>query len=256
MHVRFEAFLGASLYTAAALPDGRALTRGAQVDERCSDEAAEHNFPMLEEMLLSHVPILPQHVHRMSSDCHLSEQRGKKTAEAYELRLLQLRTMDSQRTLRLDMVVLGMGSDGHVASLFPDTSELTEMEPYVRSRLLSGECRTSSRMVTPAAPLPPRVPRISLTLRAINSARHVALMVIGSEKHSAYCSVFQDVIHKPAECAHSPSSDSNSPRQQAKHIQAIRHFCLSSSDIPASLVSPMHNDSCFTWYADYNGVRG
>ena len=69
---------------------------------------------------------------------------------------------------RWDLLLLGMGPDGHVASLFPGKPEVEE-----RSRLAVG---------VPQAGMEPQVPRISLTLPAINSARAAVLLITGREQ--------------------------------------------------------------------------
>jgi 6-phosphogluconolactonase/glucosamine-6-phosphate isomerase/deaminase len=68
---------------------------------------------------------------------------------------------------RFDLILLGMGSDGHCASLFPNTRGLAE----------------SARWVVVNEPgLQPFVPRITITLPVINSAANVLFMVAGADK--------------------------------------------------------------------------
>ena len=69
---------------------------------------------------------------------------------------------------RWNLLLLGMGPDGHVASLFPGKPEVEE-----RSRLVVG---------VPLAGMEPQVPRISLTLPAIDSARAAVLLITGESK--------------------------------------------------------------------------
>src|SRR5262249_15192325 len=72
---------------------------------------------------------------------------------------------------RFDLVMLGMGSDGHLASLFPDQASLQE-----RSRLVVG---------VEQAGLEPFVPRASLTLPALVNARQVVFLATGSSRVDA-----------------------------------------------------------------------
>jgi 6-phosphogluconolactonase len=91
---------------------------------------------------------------------------------------------DYERLLRdagnppLDLLLLGMGPDGHLASLFPDQETLSE-----RSRLVVG---------VPHAGLEPFVPRISLTLTAIAAAQQVLYLVTGASKADAVLAAFGD----------------------------------------------------------------
>jgi 6-phosphogluconolactonase len=75
----------------------------------------------------------------------------------------------------LDLVLLGMGDDGHVASLFPGGAELTSSDPVVQSR----------------APIAPHE-RLSLGLSVINAAHAVALLVTGAGKAKRVRQVFDE----------------------------------------------------------------
>jgi 6-phosphogluconolactonase len=77
---------------------------------------------------------------------------------------------------RFDLVMLGMGSDGHMASLFPDQGSLNE-----RSRLVVG---------VDQAGLEPFVPRVSLTLPALANARQIVFLVTGESKAEAVAAAF------------------------------------------------------------------
>jgi 6-phosphogluconolactonase len=95
-------------------------------------------------------------------------------ADAYET-LVRERLGDEPRW---DLLLLGLGPDGHTASLFPGKPEVEE----------------SSRLVTavPVAGLEPRVPRVTLTLPALNAARRVVFLVTGEAKAEAVARVFGD----------------------------------------------------------------
>jgi 6-phosphogluconolactonase len=77
---------------------------------------------------------------------------------------------------RWDLLLLGLGPDGHCASLFPSKPEVDE-----RSRLVVG---------VPLAGMEPQVPRISLTLPALNAGRAVVFLVTGEGKADAVARVF------------------------------------------------------------------
>ncbi|MDE2572608.1 MAG: 6-phosphogluconolactonase [bacterium] len=130
-------------------------------DERCvPPDDAESNYGMANAALLSKVPIRPEHVHRMRG-----ELPPEQAAEAYASVLRDQLGDDPV----LDLVMLGMGPDGHTASLFPGTSPVGEYRLLV------------------AAPFVPKFGshRLTLTPRAINGARHVVIAACGAEKSEA-----------------------------------------------------------------------
>lgn len=97
-----------------------------QVDERCvPPEHPGSNFRMIEQALFSRAPIPRQRIHRMRGE--LPPERAASLAEA-EWR--DLYPPGTQLPL-LDFVVLGMGSDGHTASLFPHSAAMEEKERWV-----------------------------------------------------------------------------------------------------------------------------
>jgi 6-phosphogluconolactonase len=109
--------------------------------------------------------IPPSHLHFMPSDEGIEA-----GARAYERTLLDFygaETLDPARPL-FDLVLLGLGEDGHTASLFPGKPEARETRALV--------------VPVPEAGLEPFVPRISLTLPALLSARHVLVLVTGAGK--------------------------------------------------------------------------
>jgi 6-phosphogluconolactonase len=138
-------------------------------DERCVREEHEwSNHGMAEAALLSHLDPRPE-VMRMEGE--LGHERG---AEAYEA-LVRERLGDEPRW---DLLLLGLGPDSHCASLFPGKPEVD-----VTDRLVVG---------VPEAGMDPQVPRISLTLPAINAARHIVFLVTGESKREAVLRAFGD----------------------------------------------------------------
>jgi len=128
-------------------------------DERCvPPDHPDSNFGMTEAALLSRLSVRPEVV-RMEGE--LGPDAG---AGAYEAEIRSRLGGDP----RWNLLLLGMGGDGHVASLFPGKPALEE-----RGRLAVG---------VPEAGMEPQLPRISLTLPAIDAARAVVLLVTGSGK--------------------------------------------------------------------------
>jgi 6-phosphogluconolactonase len=129
-------------------------------DERCvPPDHDQSNFRMTQQVLLDHIDVPEGNLHRMA--CEVDPEVG---AEAYE-QLLRTHFVD-QAFPCFDLIMLGLGEDGHTASLFPETDILEERQRWV-------------------API--FVPhldswRISLTLPVINAARHVAFLVSGESK--------------------------------------------------------------------------
>jgi 6-phosphogluconolactonase len=89
---------------------------------------------------------------------------------------------------RLDLVLLGLGPDGHTASLFPGSPALHE-----HHRLAVG---------VPEAGMEPHVPRVTLTFPVLNTAREVVFVVVGEEKAEAVRRAFGDPSDPTAPGAH------------------------------------------------------
>jgi 6-phosphogluconolactonase len=133
-------------------------------DERCvPPEDSRSNYGMVKEALLDKVAT--RAVHRMKGE--LGPGPG---AEDYE------RQLQAAGPPRFDLLLLGMGPDGHLASLFPDQESLSE-----RSRLVVG---------VEHAGLEPFVPRISFTLATIALAKRVVMLIAGESKADAAANAF------------------------------------------------------------------
>ncbi len=135
-------------------------------DERHVPRDSPHsNYAMLSETLLDHVRIAPENVHPWATDLP----RPEDTADAMEL---LLKEFFEGRLPRFDVIILGIGDDGHTASLFPNSPALN-----VPDRLA----------VAARAPDEPRE-RMTLTLPVINNARAVHFLVAGAAKrHALQC---------------------------------------------------------------------
>ena len=127
-------------------------------DERCvPPESEDSNYKMAFDSFLSKVPIPPRNVHRMHG-----EDEPARAARAYAQVLVE--TMGELP--RFDLVLLGMGEDGHTASLFPGTDPRTDEDQLVRAVL--AEAREPHRL--------------TLTPLVINNSRRVTIAVEGAPK--------------------------------------------------------------------------
>jgi 6-phosphogluconolactonase len=136
------------------------------------------NFRMSRESLLDQVPIPPANVHAMPTALATPEL----AATAYEATLRQ--HFDGDRP-RFDLLLLGLGAEGHTASLFPRSPALEEPARWVLP------------VTVPADP----PSRLTLTLHALNGAAQTYFLVTGSEKAAALDHVLQpaaDVRTYPA----------------------------------------------------------
>lgn len=132
-------------------------------DERCVPrEDPNSNFGMVKTVLLDHAGIPHQNIHPIDGT-----QDPEVAAERYA---------DEIADEPFDMILLGLGQDGHTASLFPNTPNL------------SNERRA---VIATTSPLPPRH-RVSLSLKTINAARQVAFLVLGSGKSEILAQVLAE----------------------------------------------------------------
>lgn len=132
-------------------------------DERCvPPEHADSNYRMARESLLDRVRPPEEHVHRMRG-----EQPPSLEAARYEGELGKaLSGSHGTAPPRLDLILLGLGADGHTASLFPGEATLSERVRWVAAARTSG----------------PGVARLTFTLPLINAARAVLFLVAGKDK--------------------------------------------------------------------------
>ena len=124
---------------------------------------ARSNYNMVQKLLLGRVPALRERIHRISTE---TDTAGA-AAAAYEEELKGFygaQTLESGRPL-FDVTLLGVGGDGHTASLFPDSPLLKERVRWAAS-----------------ATAPDGVQRITLTYPVLESSREVAFLVTGAAK--------------------------------------------------------------------------
>jgi 6-phosphogluconolactonase len=124
----------------------------------------DSNYRMARETLFDHLPVPAGNIHPMPVPDVVSAATLAEAAREYETALRQLPQEDGRP--RFDLVLLGMGADGHTASLFPGTDAVGE----------------SRRMVMAVWVPQLSAWRLTLTLPVLNAARHVWVMVTGKAK--------------------------------------------------------------------------
>jgi len=130
------------------------------VDERCvPKEHKESNFKLVYDLLLSKVPLPEVNIHRIRG-----EQDPAQEALRYEKDIKT--SFDVEGFPVFDLIMLGMGEDGHTASLFPNSDALNETE----------------RLAIPVYVEKLKSQRITLTLPVLNNAACVLFLVSGSSK--------------------------------------------------------------------------
>jgi 6-phosphogluconolactonase len=179
------------LYSLLATPEFRERIEWNRVhlfwgDERCvPPDHPESNYRMTREALLSKIEIPPENIHRM-----LGEKDPATATAEYEH---QLRNFFLGKTSapRFDLVLLGLGEDGHTASLFPGSAALKETARWVVTSYVE-------RL---------RAHRLTLTLPVINAAAQVSFLVAGESKSA----IVKALLGK----------DSNPSQYPAGHVNPI-----------------------------------
>jgi len=140
-------------------------------DERwVPPSSPDSNFGLARRLLLSRVGVSEEHIHAVDDSKSPDE-----TARAYEAKIRRTLHVETSAFPRFDLVLLGLGEDGHTASLFPGHPALKE----------------TRRWVVPVldAPKPPPV-RVTLTLPVINHARCVIFAATRAGKERVVSKVF------------------------------------------------------------------
>ena len=139
-------------------------------DERCVGPDHERsNYRMAQEALLSHVPIPPSQVLRMEG-----ERGADDAAQRYEDALRKRARESGDPIFAHDLLLLGMGDDGHTASLFPETKALEETKRWIVGNYV------------------PKFDehRITFTFPLLNAARQICFLVTGENKRPIYETIF------------------------------------------------------------------
>lgn len=130
------------------------------VDERCvSRDHRESNFRLAFDAFLSIVSLPAENIHRIKG-----EEEPDRAAREYEDDVRAFFSTSGMPTF--DLIILGVGEDGHTASLFPDS-------PLLNERL---------RLAAPVYLEKPKLNRITLTLPVLNNAAHILVLATGEKK--------------------------------------------------------------------------
>lgn len=130
-------------------------------------DSPDSNYGMARDAMLAHVPVPAANIHGIPIEADPSQ-----SARAYEAELKAYYGSDKLDPARplFDVMLLGMGPDGHTASLFPGKPALDELQQWVTG--------------VPEPGLTPFVPRVTLTFPALASSRSVAFVAAGADKRT------------------------------------------------------------------------
>lgn len=144
-------------------------------DERCvSPDNAESNYRMVRETLLASPALAAAHVHRVKAELPPAQ-----AAKQYDE---ELRAHFAAPLPQFDLILLGMGPDGHTASLFPGSKALDERERWVTANWVEKFGAS----------------RITFTYPVLNNASEVMFLVTGAEKRGAVRQIFRESAALPA----------------------------------------------------------
>jgi len=141
-------------------------------DRHVPPDDKDSNYRAAKESLLSKIDIPPENVHRIKAELDARE-----AAQQYEDELKTFFQLPAGQWPRFDLIMLGMGPDGHTASLFPGTAALNETSRWVVANWVE-KLNTW---------------RITFTFPLINHAAEILYLVAGDEK----AQVLKDVLEKP-----------------------------------------------------------
>jgi 6-phosphogluconolactonase len=181
------------------------------VDERCVPPGdPDSNYRMAREALLDHVPLGPEQIHRIEGELDPAS-----AAALYESELRSTFQLEGAENPRFDLVALGLGDDGHTASLFPHTNALHEMTRLVAANHVPQKDAW----------------RITLTWPVINHARSVFFLAAGAEK----AAILREVLSGQ----HDPE---RLPSQLIWPSSGILTFILDRA--AAALLPPTNEEGC------------
>ena len=155
-------------------------------DERCvPPDHEESNFKLVHDTLLSSIEIPPDNIHRIRG-----EEDPDRAAQDYEQ---DIKTFFGGDRPAFDLIVLGVGTDGHTASVFPASKAVREI----------------GLIVVPVFMNKPKIHRVTLTLPVINLAAHVIMLASGRSKAGIVREILSEQNRKkyPAGLVHPAGGD-------------------------------------------------
>lgn len=156
-------------------------------DERCvPPDDPRSNYGVAREALLDRVPIPCEQIHRMPGE----DSNPDRAAVLYEATLKREQSLAGGEIPRFDFAYFGLGTDAHVASLFPRAAAID-----LEDRLVAAVRSADAEMPDPV------VDRLTLTLRALNGARAAVFVVAGAGKAAAV----REVLEEPRDPALRPA---------------------------------------------------
>jgi 6-phosphogluconolactonase len=132
----------------------------------------DSNFRMADEAMLAKIPVAAGNIFRVPAE----NPDASAAAQSYEQTIQNFFELKPGEFPRFDLILLGLGPDGHTASLFPETAALQEKSRLVVANWVE-KFKTS---------------RITFTLPVLNAARSVAFLVSGTDKAPALHAVLED----------------------------------------------------------------
>ena len=171
------------MYRILATPEFRTQVDWAKVHLFWGDERAvppghpESNYGMARRELLLRIPIPPGNIHRMEAE----RPNLGRAAQDYEETLRRYLRLDPNSFPRFHLILLGLGGDGHTASLFPGSRKMLDTLRWV-STPIHPELRSR---------------RMTLTLPVLNAAHRVLFLVTGAEKAPALRDVLEGMGDPP-----------------------------------------------------------
>ena len=142
-------------------------------DERfVPHDHAESNYRILQENLLSKISLPAENIHPVRTDVSSIST----SAKIYEKEIRQFFGPAESKMAVFDLILLGIGEDGHTASLFPESPVLKE----------------KNRLAAPVSDQKHEYPRVTLTLAAINNARNIVFLISGRQKAAAVKKIICD----------------------------------------------------------------
>jgi 6-phosphogluconolactonase len=159
-------------------------------DERyVSSDHPDSNFKMAREELLDHVPVPESQVHPVQTDLPPSE-----AARAYEETIRRVFDSSEPAVPSFDLILLGIGADGHTASLFPETEALDVHDRIVIENWVPQQDAT----------------RITFTIPLLHQAKKVVLLAAGQDKADAIARAIeapQNLAETPSQCLRDAQGD-------------------------------------------------